>query len=150
MFSRKHVYCFSLCVCALLMVCIGVPEAISQDAAKTWQDSDTGLIWTVKDNGEDVSFNEARSYCSRLDLDGFTDWRLPTLDELKAIYDKSQSKTYKAKGPIELEMPTIWSSSQNPVGDVWSLNFSYGGRSLSPTGGCGSAGRTLCVQEASK
>lgn len=150
MFSRKNVYYGALSVCALLLLCISVSEAVSQDAAKTWQDSDTGLIWTVKDNGEDVSFNQARSYCDRLDLDGSADWRLPTLDELKTVFDKSQSKQYKAKGPIELEMPTIWSSSMNPTGDVWSLNFSYGGKSLSPTGGCGSAGRTLCVRKASK
>jgi hypothetical protein len=150
MFSRKNVHCCALAVCALHLLCTGVPGAMSQDAAKTWQDSDTGLIWTVKDNGEDVNWNQARNYCSRMDLDGFSDWRMPTIDELKSIFDKSQSKTYKAKGPIELEMPTIWSSSQNQVGDVWSYNFSYGGRSLSPTGGCGSAGRTLCVHEANK
>lgn len=128
----------------------GMPPATGQDSEKTWTDSETGLTWTVKDNGEDVSWNQARNYCGSLDLDGQADWRLPTIDELKTIFDKKQSKTYKAKGPIELEMPGIWSSSTNNSEDVWSLNFSYGGKSLSPTGGCSSAGRTLCVRQDAK
>jgi len=146
MFSKKHFHHFAICLITIIL-CSGLPLATGQDAAQTWQDGETGLTWTVKDNGEDVSWREATNYCGTLDLDGVTDWRLPTIDELKTIFDKNQEKRYKTKGPIELEMPTVWSSETNKAGDVWSLNFSYGGKSLSPTGGCGSAARTLCVRQ---
>ena len=144
MLSKKHIHLFVISLMAAVLFALA-PAATGQDAAQTWKDSDTGLTWTVKDNGEDVSWAQGRNYCDTLDLGGSTDWRLPTIDELKTIYDKSQSKRYKAKGPIELGMPTVWSSEQNNTGDVWSLNFSYGGKSLSPTGGCGSSARTICV-----
>jgi hypothetical protein len=146
MFFNKRFNCIAFFLMAVVL-CTGIPVATGEDSAQSWLDSETGLTWTVKDNGEDVGWNQARGYCESMELDGFTDWRLPTIDELKTIYDKSQSKRYKAKGPIELEMATIWSSSTNNVGDVWSLNFSYGGKSLSPTSGCSSSGRTLCVRK---
>ncbi len=144
MLLKKHISLFAASLTAAALFALA-PAATGQDAAKTWKDNDTGLTWTVKDNGEDVSWSQGRGYCDALDLDGLTDWRLPTIDELKSIYDKSQSKRYKAKGPIELGMPTVWSSEQNNTGDVWSLNFSYGGKSRSPTVGCGSSARTICV-----
>jgi hypothetical protein len=146
MHSRRYFNLFAISL-VMMILCACIPLATGQDSAQTWRDSATGLTWTVKDNGEDVSFAQARNYCASLDLGGNKDWRLPTIDELKTIFDKSQTKRYKAKGPIELEMPGIWSSSTNSSGDVWSLNFSYGGKSLSPTGGCGSSARTLCVRQ---
>jgi hypothetical protein len=146
MLFKKHFNLIAICL-AIMIICVGLPLATGQDAAQTWLDSDSGLTWTVKDNGEDVSWSQGNNYCRTLDLDGHKDWRLPTIDELKSIYDKNQSKRFKAKGPIELDMATVWSSEQNKSGDVWSLNFSYGGKSLSPTGGCGSSARTLCVRK---
>jgi hypothetical protein len=47
------------------------------------KDARTGLEWTKNDNGGDIDWNEAKSYC-----DGRrTGWRLPSLQELKAIFD---------------------------------------------------------------
>ena len=36
----------------------------------TWTDPDTGLMWTKKDNGSDVDWNQASDYCSKLQLAG--------------------------------------------------------------------------------
>jgi hypothetical protein len=55
------------------------------DTAKTWTDPSTGLMWTKKDNGLDVSWNQATAYCSNLHLASFSDWRLPSIDELQDI-----------------------------------------------------------------
>jgi hypothetical protein len=55
----------------------------------TWTDPDTGLMWTKTDNGSDVDWNQASAYCSKLQLSGFSDWRLPTIDELQGINDPS-------------------------------------------------------------
>ena len=58
-------------------------------------DTKTNLMWAAKDNGRDISFSDARSYCQNYRGGGYTDWRMPTLDELAGLYDRS--KTYKSE-----------------------------------------------------
>ena len=115
-------------------------------ANEVWKDSATGLTWAVKDNGSNINQTQASEYCDNLDLGGFQDWRLPTIDELEGLYDSSVSKPYKAKGPIELSEPSIWSSTTNNSGEVWSFYFTYGGKSVSRGSGHGNPGRALCVR----
>jgi hypothetical protein len=58
------------------------------DAASTvWTDHNTGLKWQ---NGEDVGLEEftwqqAIDHCQTLDWGGYTDWRLPTISELRSL-----------------------------------------------------------------
>ncbi len=61
------------------------------DAAlnSTWTDPATRLMWTRKDNGSNVDSPQATAYCSKLQLAGYTGWRLPTIEELQGIYDPS-------------------------------------------------------------
>lgn len=44
----------------------------------------TGLIWSDKSVGT-MTIDDATAYCENLEEDGFTDWVLPTIDELKTI-----------------------------------------------------------------
>ena len=53
-------------------------------------DTRTNLMWAAKDNGADISWADARSYCENYRAGGYTDWRMPTRDELAGLYD-SQS-----------------------------------------------------------
>src|SRR5205807_1728009 len=46
----------------------------------------TGLMWTRRDNGEDINWREANEYAKKLALGGYSDWRLPTIDELEKLY----------------------------------------------------------------
>jgi hypothetical protein len=46
----------------------------------------TGLQWAAKDNGSDINWQDARSYCQNYTGGGHTDWRLPTVSELKGLY----------------------------------------------------------------
>lgn len=57
----------------------------------TWTDPATGLMWAKKDFGSDVSWEQASDYCTKLQLAGYNDWRLPTIEELEGIYDSSVS-----------------------------------------------------------
>jgi hypothetical protein len=56
-------------------------------------DTKTKLMWGGKDNGRDINWRDAKSYCEAYREGGYTDWRMPTQDELAGLYDKS--KTYK-------------------------------------------------------
>ena len=55
-------------------------------------DTTTGLMWAAKDNGEDINRHDAKRYCEDLKLGGHSNWRMPTLDELKGLYNKSCSE----------------------------------------------------------
>ncbi|MBU4455864.1 DUF1566 domain-containing protein [Patescibacteria group bacterium] len=51
-------------------------------------------MWAETDNGKDVNWKDAKSYCENYRGGGYTDWRMPTQDELEGLYDKS--KTYRS------------------------------------------------------
>ena len=53
----------------------------------TVTDTKTGLMWADKDNRKNITWQEAKDYCENYEDRGHTDWRLPTTDELAAIYD---------------------------------------------------------------
>ena len=57
----------------------------------TVKDTKTGLMWASKDNGEDISWENAKTYCENYRGGGYTDWRLPTIDEFTGLYDRSKS-----------------------------------------------------------
>ena len=74
-----------------------------------WVDSDTRLMWTLHDNGTDVTWDQALTYCSNLSLGGFKDWRFPEVGELEKIYDPAQEK--HTKGGIQLSQWWVWSGT---------------------------------------
>jgi len=47
-------------------------------------DHKTGLMWQ-QDNVEIINWSQANKYAKNLKLGGFSDWRLPTIDELKTL-----------------------------------------------------------------
>jgi len=52
-------------------------------------DTRTNLMWASKDNGSGVTWEQAKSYCENFRGGGYTDWRMPTKDELEGLYDYS-------------------------------------------------------------
>ncbi|MDI6688543.1 MAG: DUF1566 domain-containing protein [Desulfobacterales bacterium] len=50
-------------------------------------DTKTGLMWAARDNGEDITWHDAKRYCDNYRGGGYTDWRMPTIDELMNLYD---------------------------------------------------------------
>lgn len=129
-----------------------------------WVDPSTGLMWAAKDNGKDVSWKKAMKYCGDLRLAGYSDWRLPTIDELEGIYDGSGfaappprkgmewALAGRAKGGLLLTGAREWSSSRilddrgHRTGFAWQFDFPHGKRwSYDPIGYNGSL-RALCVR----
>ena len=62
----------------------------------TITDTKIGLMWTNKDSyadlGKCLDWNKSRGYVSSLTRGGYNDWRMPTVEELKSIYQKSRSE----------------------------------------------------------
>jgi hypothetical protein len=85
-------------------------EQAARDEATglVWNDPATGLMWTKTDNGKSVDWKEATAYCRNLELTEHSDWRLPTIDELKGIYDPHAETVM---GSIRLSNLFFWSST---------------------------------------
>jgi hypothetical protein len=110
-----------------------------------WTDPATGMTWTTEDNGSDVNWNQAITYCANLRLGGYSDWRLPTIDELQGIYDVNAGNQH-VKGNLKLSSKYFWSSSQSPAsGKAWFFFFSNGKR-YSFRSSDSKLDRALCVR----
>ena len=53
-------------------------------------DTKTNLMWAAKDNGYNIGWSAAKSYCENYRGGGYSDWRMPTLAELEGLYDSSK------------------------------------------------------------
>jgi hypothetical protein len=56
-------------------------------------DTKTNLMWPAQDNGSAITWYDAKSFCENYRGGGYTDWRMPTQDELAELYDKNKSKS---------------------------------------------------------
>ncbi len=100
-------------------------------AASSKQDDKTGFVW--QDN-QDVAKNdmmqkEAIAYCQNLKLDGFEDWRLPTLKEAYTIVDMTQERPALKKGFEIRSDERFWTSTpfaKNTGKEAWRISMSYG------------------------
>jgi Protein of unknown function (DUF1566) len=142
-----------LLLLTLLPVVVGAHAQSSTDGHQVapdirqrryWADPSTGLMWSARDNGRDVDWREARGYCWDLQAPGY-DWRLPTIEELEGIYDRSansvglggkrneQPQTFHVKGDLFLT-GLQWSASHSigadgrPTGWAYRFDFINGGR----------------------
>ena len=85
-----------------------------------------GLEAAPSDQG-DIKWAEAMSVCDGLNLNGFTDWYLPSLDELVTLYD-NRTDGY---GFVNDD---YWSSTENEAltTEAWVKGFTNGGTAPIP------------------
>jgi Protein of unknown function (DUF1566) len=69
-------------------------------------DTKTKLMWAAKDNGSDINWQDAKFYCENYHGGGYTDWRMPTLDELDGLYDASKSHPAACYGRNSIHVAT--------------------------------------------
>jgi len=98
---------------------------------ETVLDTKTKLMWAAKDNGNTVNWSDAKSYCENYRGGGYTDWRMPTQDELAGLYD--ETKTYKADNGktfhltklIHLTSFVVWASEGSASTDRTATSASF-------------------------
>lgn len=107
------------------------PKAVNIPLFKqplTWTDSASALIWTKRDNRNDLTWQQAMDYCRDLQLDGQSNWRLPSINELQGIYDANVNIrgvccTWHVKGDLELS-GVHWSSTRESTSGA-ALTFAF-------------------------
>ena len=72
----------------------GATMSYTDNGDGTITDNVTGLMWGQEQSTREMSWEEAKTYCSNLTLGGYTDWRLPSLKELWSIRDYSEGWPY--------------------------------------------------------
>lgn len=107
-------------------------------------DTKTGLTWLAADNGYDIDWNKARSYCARISPDT---WELPSVNELQAI-----SGPDGALGSTLFQLTGWhWSKESNDrygSAEAWLMLLRHGRRGSLPVSFT-SYSRALCVRRRS-
>ncbi|MCK4604999.1 MAG: PEGA domain-containing protein [Deltaproteobacteria bacterium] len=100
----------------------------------TVTDTKTGLMWTREDSyvhlDKYLNWEQSRSYVNKLSTGGYGDWRLPTVAELKEIYEIKKSNTDKDGDIIHIDPifssgGTFWNWSSEEQGKCCAKAFLF-------------------------
>jgi hypothetical protein len=74
-------------------------------------DNETTLIWQSNPSTSKRTWQDAKEYCNNLSYGSRSDWRLPNIDELMSLTDKSKYKPSIATNKINIKSKWYWTSS---------------------------------------
>ncbi len=156
-FKRKLQAAQSALALFLIVLILGSPagaETRSSDQRyidhgdHTITDSKTGLMWLKEDSyivtGHWLNWREAFKYVEALNEEAFgghIDWRLPTLEELKTLYEKDKINSKQVGHEMVIHIDPIfgregggaqWSSVGNGNFNAFGVVFNTGNRFSAP------------------
>lgn len=113
---------------------------VYNEVNKTWLDEEAGLIWQVKvDTTEEhgrLQWQDIFQYCDNKNKEAYgsyTDWRVPTIDELNTIYTNegifnpiNYDKETFIKKPLLYSMKMQWGRFWSETSNENNYNFAYG------------------------
>ena len=115
---------------AILLIMIGL-SLLQADFIKTGdvvKDTVSKLEWQDNEIGSQTTWQGAIDRCEALVLDGHNDWRLPNINELKSLIDRSKSNPAIVEGFKNTSSNFYWSSTtyNDYKGSAWVVLFSDG------------------------
>ncbi len=104
-------------------------RSYSQKGKHTVKDNLTNLIWQASDDGKKRTWKDAINYCKNLELDGITNWRLPTFNELYYLADRNRFKPAIDTRYFKARNSSYWTSTEykNDLTKAWHIFFDDGG-----------------------
>jgi hypothetical protein len=107
------------------------PRFVAGPTADCVTDTLTGLVWVRAPVYAGYTWDQALAYANNLDLCGYTDWRLPNLNELKSLMNRAaaNSATFlNTQGLSGIQAAPYWSSTTH-LGNLtlaWYLSMDDG------------------------
>ncbi len=98
-------------------------------------DTRTDLMWSAADiTDKPLPFKKCAAACEALTLAGFTDWRMPTAEELFALADRSRhDPAIDTDAFPSCKGGWYWSSTvdaSSPSVYAWNVGFGHGGANV--------------------
>lgn len=90
----------------------------------------TGLIWQQSGSLGQKRYDDIETYIEQLNREkygGYTDWRLPTLEEAMSLLEPSKNGTLYVDTLFDPKQEYIWTSDKENYDQVWVVHLSYGG-----------------------
>ena len=101
------------------------------DTKEIVTDGDTCLQWQDDSDAKTVTktWSDAIDYCESLTLGGYTDWRLPNINELRSIVDYTRFNLAMNPTFQNVVSGSYWSSTTGASDSsyAWSVYFYRGG-----------------------
>jgi len=111
---------FLLCLTGLVMTGEAQAQRFVDNGDETATDTQTGLMWSKKGNliGQQ-NWHGAKAACEFITISNFSDWRLPSLIELRALF-----QTFGGEVPFNgiAEFPSYyWAGTATSDFDAWKV-----------------------------
>ena len=98
----------------------GVVSQFKHGGFVVFEENGHGLVAAITDLGN-MDWNSAKTACEELILNGYSDWHLPSKEELNSVY-----VNLKQIGGGGFASGTYWSSAEDYGGYAWEQNFNNG------------------------
>jgi hypothetical protein len=111
----------------LIVIPVIAADRFVNNGDGTVTDTKTGLMWSAKDNGIHINWTNARSYCQSYSGGDHKDWRMPTLAELKTLYEPviQTDRGYHITSSVGITAESCWASETRGT-EAARFNFTYG------------------------
>lgn len=113
----------------LILVSISLLNADFTKSGNVVTDSISGLQWQDDAIGSSMTWESAITYCEDLVLDNYSNWRLPNINELKSIVDRSKRNPAIVTGFEKTGTTTPYCSSttfEAKKYEAWIVDFGKG------------------------
>jgi len=96
----------------------------------TVTDRATGLMWQQGGSSKPMTWQEAKAYVETVNRDafaGYSDWRLPNVEELASLMERSWQNCDLFIDPVfDKAQRSIWSKDTRDMATAWKANFHMG------------------------
>jgi len=133
----KKIFPLSTLACLLVFFSFAVAHSEKRfidNGDGTVTDTLTNLMWAASDNMGDINWHNANIYCENPPIAGYkySDWRMPTIKELKTLYRKNLEGyetdcglPVKIHPSIRLSCAWVWSSEHKAI-SAYAFSFRKG------------------------
>jgi hypothetical protein len=133
----KNIVPLSILVCFLFFSSFSIAhseERFIDNGDGTVTDTQTNLMWAASDNMGDINWHNAKIYCENPPIAGYkySDWRMPTIAELRALFDKNLERYETDCGlpvrihpSIRISCAWVWSSEHRAI-SAYAFSFRKG------------------------